>query len=265
MKKFVFAMITLVASMNLYAAVPVALLPFEGDSAAAKKAEAMVKDLLVKTDGISVVADNLMAEIVRQHEKGQALGSTYHDMSKLKVAAFLITGGLTGNRLMLKAVDVNEGTEIYSGSVDLSASGYQYSLKRSVKDITDRIFLGSTPMVSEAPSASQPYMDVINRLISSLGRGDEASYPFIAIYLGGTYRHPEEKDPKSAEIAKGKLKLMRQSLIRSQVTFINMKNEGSWFYVDVVADKAGKKTKVRFGFLELEDGSLAIGIYEEGK
>jgi hypothetical protein len=245
--------------------VPVAVLPFEGDSASVKKAEAMVKDLLVKTGGISVVADNLMAEIIRQHEKGQALGSTYHDISKLKVAAFLVTGSMSGNKLLLKAVDVNEGTEIYSGSVDLAASGYQYSMKRGVKDITDKIFLGSTPMVSEAPPASQPYMEVINRLIASLGRGDEASYPFIAIYLGGAYRHPEVKVPKSAEIAKAKLKPMRQSLIRSRVTFLNMKNEGSWVYVDAVADKAGKKTKARFGFIELEDGSLAIGIYEEGK
>jgi len=83
--------------------------------------------------------------------------------------------------------------------------------------------------------------------------------------MSGAYRHPDTENKKSADSAKLVLRVMRQSLNRSKVTFISMKNEKGWTYINTVADKAGQKTKIKFGMIELDDGSLAVGTCEENK
>jgi hypothetical protein len=172
---------------------------------------------------------------------------------------------VSDDKLTLKAVDVNEGTVIYSSTIDLKKEGSQYQIKRTVKDISDKILLQSASKSDEIPSEAAPYMSIVNKLVASLSNGDQASYPYMAVYSGGAYRHPEAGNKKSEDTAKLTLKIMRQSLNRAKVTYISMKNESGWVYINTVADKAGQKKKVRFGIVELSDGSLAVGICEEGK
>jgi len=264
MKKLLMITLFLFSAVNIYSAVPVGIIPFEGDSSAAA-IESKVKDALVKTDGITVVADKMMDKVVKLHESAQTVGSSYHDISNLKVAAYLITGSVSGDRLTLKAVDVNEGTEIYSSTIDLKKEGSQYQIKRTVKDISDKILLQSSSKSEEIPSEAAPYMSIVNKLVASLSNGDQASYQYMAVYSSGAYRHPDPENKKTEEVAKLTLKVMRQTLNRAKVTYISMKNESGWIYINTVADKAGQKTKVRFGIIELDDGSLAVGTCDEGK
>jgi len=265
MKRLITTAIVLFSAVNLYSAVPVGIMPIEGDGSSAD-IEAKIKDAFIKSDGITVVADKMMNKIVKMHEKAQTVGSSYHDISKLKVAAYIITGEMAGNKLTLKAVDVNEGTEVYSTTIELSKDSSQNQIKRKVKEISEQILMQAASKTGdEIPSEAVPYMKVVNNLVSSLGNGDQASYKYLAVYTGGAYRHPDPENKKSADIAKLTLNVMRQSLNRAKVTFISMKNEKGWIYINTVADKTGQKTKVKFGIIELDDGSLAVGTCEEGK
>jgi len=265
MKKFIVLLVFFTLKAYSFAAVPVALIPFEGDNKSVSETESRVKQLLGKTSGICVVADKNMDEIIKTQQKAQVMGSTYHDISKLKVAEFLVYGSISSGKLNLKAVDVNEGTEVYNQTFDVSGESGKRLLTKAVKEMGDKMLYHSSSKNAEIPSEAKPYMDIINKLVASLGNGDEASYPYIAIYLSGTYNHPDPENKKSAEIAKLMLKVMRKDLIRSKVCYISMKSESFWIYIDVIAEKTAKKTKYRFGILELDDGSLGIGIYNEAK
>jgi hypothetical protein len=64
------------------------------------------------------------------------------------------------------------------------------------------------------------------------------------------------------EKAKTFLGVIRPNLSRAAISFAGMEAASPWMYITVIADKLGKKTKHRFGIIELEGGALAIGIYE---
>ncbi len=263
MKKLIFIAL-LFMNAGLYAAVPVAILPFEGTEPKSTEYTSLVKELFIKTDGISVVADKFMQEIINIHEKAQAMGSDYHDISKLKIAEYLVLGNLSGNKLTLKVIDVNQGTEIYGSTVDLSGDPKR-ALKKAVKDMSEKILFRVSSRGEEVPSEAAPYMDTINGFVNSLSQGDEASYRYMAIYSKGTYVHPDKDNKKSVDNAKRFLKLVREKLNNSKVTYISMKADKTWIYVNVIAEKSGKQMKIKFGFIELEDGSMAIGICDEEK
>jgi len=255
----------IVLKMDISAAVPVAVLPFEGDSALNSEVLIKVKEILGKSNGITVVADKMMPKIMEIQENAQVTGSSFHDISKLKIAEFLITGNLSSGKLTLKAVDVNEGTEVFSKTIDVTGDSGKYQITKAVKEMSDKILFQGASKNSEVPSDAKPYMDLISQLAASLGGGDEASYRYIAVYSKGAYIHPDSENKKAADSARLLLKVMRPDLLRAKLYFISMKGESFWVYIDVVAEKAGKKTKFRFGILELDDGSLGIGIYEEAK
>jgi hypothetical protein len=265
MKKFIILLFFLMLNAYGLAAVPVALLPFEGDDKSVSDIESRVKQLLGKTSGISVIADKNMDEIMKVQQKAQVMGSSVHDISKLKVAEFLVTGSMSSGRLNLKAVDVNEGTEVYNQTFDVSGESGKRQLAKAVKEMGDKILFHSSSKNADVPSEAKPYMDIINRLVASLGSGDEASYRYMAIYLNGAYIHPDPENKKSVESAKLVLKVMRQELIRSKIYYISMKSESFWMYIDIIAEKTAKKTKYRFGILELDDGSLGVANYNEVK
>jgi hypothetical protein len=72
MNKLLMIALFLLSAVNIYAAIPVGIIPFEGDSSAAA-IESKVKDALVKTDGITVVADKMMDKVVKLHESAQTV------------------------------------------------------------------------------------------------------------------------------------------------------------------------------------------------
>ena len=265
MKKFIVLIVFLTLKAYSFAAVPVALIPFEGEGASVSEIESKVKEFLGKTGGISVVADKNMDEIMKVQQKAQVMGSSSHDISKLKVAEFLVSGSISSGKLNLKAVDVNEGTEVYNQTFDVSGESGKRLLVKAVKEMGDKILFHSSSKNADLPSEAKPYMEIINKLVASLGSGDEASYRYIAIYSKGAYNHPDPENQKAIESAKLLLKVMRQDFLRSKVYYISMKSESFWMYIDVIAEKTAKKTKYRFGILELDDGSLGVANYNEAK
>jgi len=262
--KRLFFIIMLFLSTGLYAAVPVAVMPFDGDDSNASLMQLKVKEFLVKTDGIAVVADNLMADLVKIHEKAQALGSEYHDISKLKIAEYLVFGTVADGKLSLRAVDVNQGTEIYSATIEVSGDAARV-LKKTVREMADRILFRVSSRGEEVPADAAPYMEAINGLVASLSQGDEAGFRYIAVYSKNAYVHPVPDNPKAVENGRRFVKILRQDLNRARVTYISMKSEKDWIYVDVVVDRAGRQAKFRFGILELDDGTLGIASCDEAR
>lgn len=264
--RFLFILLAvLVLKVSLFAGVPVSVAQFEGSGSTVSESEMKVKEILSKTTGISVIADKMMKDVMKVHEKAQIVGSSNIDASNLKVAEYIITGSVSGGKLNLKAVDVNQGTEVYSQTIDISSENGKRLLAKSVKEMSDKILLQSSSKGAEVPAEARPYMDIINRLVGSLSGSEESSYPFIAVYLKGAYKHPASDDAKSVESAKRQLKFMKQDLLRAKMYYIGMKSESFWIYIDAVAEKGGKKTRYRFGLLELDDGSIGVAKYEEVK
>ena len=261
MKKLLFITILLLTA-GAYAAVPVAVMPFDGDDSNVLSVQARVKELLVKTDGLSVVADNLMPDLIKIHEKAQALGSEYHDISKLKIAEYMVFGTVSGGKLNLRAVDVNQGLEIYSTTIDVTGDSGRI-MKKTVREMADKILFRVSSRGEEVPSEAAQYMEVINGFTASLSKGDEASFRYMAVYSKTGYVHPASDNPKAVENAKRFLKVVRQDLNRAKITFISLKGEKDWIYVDVVVEKGGKQTKFRFSLLELDDGTLGITACDE--
>jgi len=251
--------------VDVMAAVSVAVINFEGDVILSSEIEKNVKEILNKINGIVVVADKMMPDLMKIHENAQIAGSSSHDISKMKVAEFLITGNISEGKLNIKAVDVNYGTEIYNQTLEITGENSKRLLVKTVKDMSDKILIQSISMNYEIPSEAKPYMELINRLTESLGGSDETSYRYIALYSKGAYKHPDIENKKSADSARILLKIMRQDLHRAKLYYICMKADSSWTYIDVVVEKGGRKTKYKFGILETDDGSLGVGIYEESK
>ncbi len=265
-KRYFYAFVLIffvILKMNVSAAIPVAVMPFEGEKAS-QDAEKKVRELLGKSSGITVVAQKMMGEIIKVHQNAQVVGSENLDLSKIKAAEFLITGSVSEGKLVLKAVDVNEGTEVYNETIELTGDSKRLVAK-AVKDMSDKILFKNSSKSGDVPSEAKPYMDVLNKLAASMGGDDASSYPYIAIYLSGAYNHPDGGNKKAVENAKLMLRVMRPYLLRSKLYYISMKGENVWVYLEVVAEKTGKKTKLKIGVIELADGSLGVGLFEEIK
>lgn len=239
-----------------YPAVPVGILPFNGDQPQAKRFEERVKQVLLEDGVISVVADDMLKKIMEIQEKAQALGSTWHDISKLKVAQYIMYGSVTGFRAQITVADVNAGVEIFNKSCDDIRNDYQ--VKKLIREAKELIALRSY-QTADIPSEAKPHMELAKNFVSSLEMGDVSSYPYLGFYRDGGYRHPAGGDKEMAEKAKDFIKIVKPNLIKAKLIFNGIDTKSpSIIYLRVIAEKMGKKTKIRFGVMEMDDGSLGI-------
>jgi len=256
------ALFLLFVSSSLFAGVPLGILPFKGVRAV-KKVEGSIKEALVKAGGVTVLADSVMKEIIKRQEAAQSLGSAYHDISKLKVAEYLLEGTFEGKSLRLKVIDVNTGALVFNQAI--AVQGRAYRITDAARKIRQAVILHASSKKREVPEDVAPYMDYLKEFTRSLGRGDAASYPYLVFYYGGKYQHPHPKNLKLVETASIFLKVVRPNLVRSRLVYVSVKSKAPWAYISVVAIKLGRKTMHRFGIIELPDGSIGISIYEPDK
>jgi hypothetical protein len=265
MRKIILPMITALCfvftSQALYAQAAVGVIPFTGDEADRSLLEMRVRETLPRDSGISVIADSMMKQIIEIHEKAQSLGSGYHDISKMKVAEYIITGSVTSGKANVKVIDVNSATEVVNRFADFTGDR-DYHARKIAREIRDAIILHSSSKGRETPEDVKPYMEIIERLAASLGSGDEASYPVLAFYTDGSYKTPRKGDKGMEEKAAVFLKVIRPNLLRARLSYAGKDPKSPWMYITVIADKLGKKTRHKFGIIELESGALAVGIYE---
>lgn len=249
----------LMTATGAVAGVPMGVLPFKGDGAVLRL-ETSLKTALVKAGGVTILADSVMKEIIRRHEQAQSIGSACHDISQLKVAEYLLEGALEGGRLQLKVVDVNSGAIVLSDA--LAVGGGDYRIRSAARRVRKAVILHASGKKREVPEDVGPYMEFLQQFVKGLGRGKSACYPYLAFYYGGKYRRPSAKYPKLIQTAGTFLKVVRPSMVRSRLVFVDVKSKAPWVYISVVAVKLGKKTMHRFGIIELSDGSLGVSIYE---
>jgi hypothetical protein len=121
MKTFIISLIIILAStVTVSAAIPVGIIPFEGEGQNPKNLEDLVRQIFTQHGVISIIADDSMQKVIEIHEKAQSTGSSYHDISKLNVAEYLIKGSVKASTAQLAVIDVNTGSEIFSKSFDYS-------------------------------------------------------------------------------------------------------------------------------------------------
>lgn len=245
----------------LSAQVAVGVMQFGGDKGEGAMLQKRLCELLPKSGGIAVIADSQLKEVMRIHETAQSLGSDIHDVTKIKVAEYLVTGEVESGRASVKVVEVNSASEVFARTMDL-AGDREYACRRLAREIQDAIILHGASKRREVPGQAKPYMALIQSFVESLGPDDKSSFNYIAFYSAGSYRRPVAGDARMEEKAKIFLSVLRPNLLRSGISFAGMEAASPWMYITVIADKLGKKTKHRFGIIELEGGALAIGIYE---
>jgi hypothetical protein len=247
---------------NLYAEVSICIIPFKGNDGNIRNVENKIREHLHKYGGLSIIADGMMKEIMEIQEKAQSTGSAYHDISKLKTAEYLVTGSLDSGRLNLIAIDVNKGAEIFSKEISLSPGDGNYLLKNISIEMRDAIIMDASTKTREVPEEVASYMQLLNNLVSTLHQDAKTSYNYIVFYYKGKHQFPKTDNPEMVSKGDLFLKVIRPNLLRSKLKYIFMKSAPPWIYIHVIADKLGKKTKHKFGIIELDDGSLGIGIYE---
>jgi len=247
---------------GLYAEIAVGITPFKGDKNMTIPMENKIKEYFVKSGGISVIADSLLKEILEVQEKASSLGSAYHDISKLKTAEYLVAGSVDNDRLNLTAVDVNRGIEIFNKGIPLNSGEVNFEITRVLRDLRDSILVDASSKSREVSDEVAPYMQLLNSLVSNLHLEGKVCYKYLVFYHNGKYTSPKHENKEMANKADLFLKVIRPNLVRSKLRYIFMKANPPWIYVNVIADKLGKKTKHKFGIIELDDGSIAVGIYE---
>ncbi|MBN1534663.1 MAG: hypothetical protein JXA20_18480 [Spirochaetes bacterium] len=211
--------------------------------------------------GISIVADSMMKDIVEIHERAQALGSTYHDISKLKMADFLVTGVIEGKSLGLRGIDVNAGTEIFQKTIDISASN-SYAIKSACTVLYDSILFSASARTTEVSVGASPYVSIIESFVASLKSADEDIYKYLALYSRGQYRRPVKEDKALDGMAKSFLRATRPAHTGVRLSFLYLEEESPWTNLFMVSDKRGMKQKHKFGIIERDDGTPGIAIYE---
>ncbi|MCP4132282.1 MAG: hypothetical protein GY754_15025, partial [bacterium] len=258
---FAITLFVFLAGSYLFAKVPVGVLPFKGE---ASKIEALFKETLLRTGGLSIISESMLKDVMEIHEKAQSLGSAYHDISELKTAEYLISGYMKSGNLVISAVDVNKGAEIFTRTMKLTKRTGRYEMGRLCSKLQDAILMHAASKNREVSEEAEEYMEKVSGLISSLRRGNAASYPYIALYSKGKYVIPVKGKASLERRAKHLLRIVRKNLIRTKPVFLYMETKEPWVYIYVVAKKFGKKKKHIFGFIEMEDGSLGIAIYKPG-
>ena len=241
----------------VHAQISAAVIPFEGSDDVQRAQQSFMRHL---TQGgqIGVVNDKAMRDIMAIHEQAQLRGSSLHDISKLKLAEFIIEGNLRGGTLTITATDVNTGIIVFTKSIPCAAS-YADSATRTIAiQCRDALLLGVSGADREPPDAAKPYPSVLASLVTSLASGDEASFLYLAVYSKGSYVRPDPENEHAAAKAKQFLKYFRPYFIRANVTFISLEKKAGNVIITCVVNKAGSKTTHQIGFVELDDGSVAV-------
>ncbi len=259
---FCFTFFLIYTALPAFSQVTVAVIPFTGEDSYKADVEAKFKELLPAGGGMALTADSMMKDIVALHEKAQALGSGYHDISKLKVAEYLIKGNVSAGKIAVQAIEVNEGIEVFNKTVKADRKN-PYKLKRLIREMQDAILYHASKKKRDIPSEAKPYMEVVRNFTVSLESPESASYPYMALYHDGAYKKPVASDKDFAEKARLFLSVIRPNLVRAKITYCGMESKTPWVYIHVIADKRGKKTKHKFGIIELDNGNLCVGLYEE--
>ena len=261
MKKL-FPVILVILTVNIvYADISVGILPFDGDESKGKELEITIKGILQKKRGISIVAGQMIKKIMEIHEKAQSLGSKYHDISKLKVAEYLLSGSVTDGKLSIKVININKGTEIYTDIVTVQTNK-NYTIQNLCNNIHKSIELNLSSRPREIPSDALPYMNLIQKFTDSLKGKVSDSYPYIAFYFKGKHRQVIEKNKTMKGMAKRFINAMKPNLRNANLTFLSVEENPPWTNLFILSDKRGKKLRHKFGIVELDSGSLAIGLHE---
>ena len=239
------------------AQVTVAVLPFEGEAAAPAAQQSFTASLL-RGGQIGVVADRAMKDILAIHEQAQLTGSSLHDISRLKTAEFIITGNIRSGVISVSAIDVNTSVIVFSKNAAFSQASADSICRSLASQCRDALLLGVSGANREPPDAAKPYIAVLSSLVKSLAAGDDASYPFLAVYSKGNFVHPSAENKASADKARQFLKYFRPYFIRSNITFISIEKKSGNVLITCIIEKAGSKTKHQVGFVELDDGSIAV-------
>ncbi len=264
MKKIIILLLLMISSIA-YSEVPVAVMPFTGEGKLKNEIQAKLKELLTAAGGLNVIAENLNEEIMKTHEKAQLLGSDKHNIEQLKTAEYLITGEVSEGLFIIKAINVNSGVEVFNRQIDIKETIKASELKKTSLDLADAILFASSPSDSDIPDEAKPYMDLVRKFTDSLMKSEESSYPYMAQYFAGSFKHPEKGNKKIEESAKLQLKIAKTKLLKSKLTFIKIRQNQPWMDIFIIADKSGIKTKFKFSIIELEDGSLGIGVIDQIK
>ena len=250
----VLAMIPAAAS----AQIAVGIIPFEGNDPVKTEFEKNFTQNLVRGGQLQAVSEKSMKEIMKIQENAQLMGSAYHDISKMKLAEYIINGETDGTSLTINAADVNTSAVVFTKTVPFDAKKKDYLYRSLAAECRDALIMGSSGKERDAPDEAKEYLAVLGSLVKSLGSGDEASYPFIAVYRNGSYVHPSPEIKGSEDKAKQFLKYFRPYFVRSKITFISIEKHSGNVLITCIADKAGSKTKHIVGFVELDDGSIAL-------
>lgn len=259
MKKYIFPAVlaAIILPSAVQAQITAAVIPFEGGDDAQNTQQSFVRHL-TKGGQIGIVDDSAMRDIMAIHEQAQLRGSSLHDISKLKLAEFLIAGNLRSGTLTVTATDVNTGIIVFTKSLPCAAAYAESATRTIAAKCRDALLLGVSGADREPPDAAKPYLSVLSSLVSSLTSGDEASFRYLAVYSKGAYIRPDPENEHTAAKAKQFLKYFRPYFIRSNVIFISLEKKAGNVLITCVVNKAGSKTKHQIGFVELDDGTVAV-------
>jgi hypothetical protein len=242
--------------------VPVAILPLDGARTDCAALEAKIRQKLVDLRGISPVGDNEMKGIMDLHEKAMAMGSSNLDVSKITVAEYIIRGSINSGKANLAVVSVNTNLEIFNRSFDFPGPG-TYAINKELTSLRDAIMASAYASKERSlPAGAAPYMQSLKTFVQSLGMDREASYQYLAFYNRGKFAHPEQKNESLVRQAKIFLDVVRPKLVRSELIFAGMETRAPFVQIYIFADKMGVKSKHRFDFMDLPDGSLGITQYQ---
>ncbi len=257
--KILVCALAFIAPSLLAAQVAVAVMPFSGDDPVKSEFQKIFTESLASGKQVSVVEQEKLKDIIKLHEQAQMVGSAYHDISKLKIAEYAVNGEFSSGLLQITAVDVNSGEKVFIKSVPFAEKDRRYLFQSLGTACRDAIVIAATDgKTREAPGEAVVYMKEIKKLADALAYGDEACYPFLAVYRAGKYVHPDAEHAPSVDKAKRFLKVFRPMIIRAELSFLSMERKDSFVLVSFVATKAGSVTKHQIGFVELEDGTLGM-------
>lgn len=263
MKKCIFAFILISITVSLYAGVNVAIVPQKDAGPRQKKAQKIFTKELQSLGGIDIVEGKMLKKIMKIHEKAMAAGSSYHDISNLRAAEYLMTLEISPKEMSIKAVDVNTGTVVFSDSVGISVKkNRRYRIKSLARRTHRGLLTKAASKEREIPSEGKPYMDILQSFANSLKGPREAQYRHLVFYYKGKYTRPTVKNTALTGTAKRFIAVVRPALLRAKIEYLYIKPGDNVVYLFVATKKFAKKSTHRFGIVELSDGSLAISTYD---
>ncbi len=250
-------LLLLTCASMVSAAIPVAVLPVVGQHGQAQRLIASFARDLIREETVSLVSEDIKKQIFAIHKNAQQMNSGYHDISKLKLAQFLITPKIESNQLFFHLVDVNKGTTIVSRSVPLDRQS-NGQIGALAKIFRDKIVEYGSFNAEDVPEEIKPFTQTIVTFVAALSKGNAAAYKQIAFFSEGKYKNPTTQQKSLQKRADFFISLLKKGLIHSKIFYLKHKNENGTLFVSVISEKFGKKNHHLFLLKELDDGSIAI-------